>query len=289
MADDLTLESNLPYLEGLNVESLNVDAEDDVTLILNIPIPEYPDGQAFDDFVIGSEEAFEYATSFGIADSTTGTTYTLDKVEGSGGLGFDASTLTLVAQFPATFSNFTGTLQGLNPCFASGTLIATPHGAAQVETLGAGERVALHDGGGAEIVWVGHRRQRNGHVVRILTNALGHRVPGRDLVVSEDHALFLDGVLVQVGLPVNGETILRERRDEVVFYHLQLERHAVLLAEGAPAESYLDTGNRRQFSNCTLAYDPVGDAALPEPCAEMVFAGARLDAIRTALRPVPVA
>ncbi len=91
------------------------------------------------------------------------------------------------------------------------------------------------------------------------------------------------------GLLVNGETILRERRDEVMFYHLELERHSILLAEGAPAESYLDTGNRRQFSNCALVYDPVGDAAPSEPCADMIFAGSRLDAVRKALRPVPAA
>ncbi len=76
--------------------------------------------------------------------------------------------------------------------------------------------------------------------------------------------------------------IRRERHDEVVFWHVELERHGILLAEGAPAESYLDTGNRRQFGNCALSYDPV--PAVQEPCAEMVFAGERLDVTKAGLR-----
>ena len=105
-------------------------------------------------------------------------------------------------------------------------------------------------------------------------------MPHRDLVVSVDHGMFVDGVLVQAELLVNGSTIVRERQAAVIFWHVELDRHAILLAEGAPAESYLDTGNRRQFGNCGMAYDPIVDAAVCEPCAEMIFAGARLDAIR---------
>ena len=77
-------------------------------------------------------------------------------------------------------------------------------------------------------------------------------------MVSEDHGLFLDGVLVPAGLLVNGQAIVREMRDAVVF-----------------------SGNRRQFSNCAIGYDLT--ASLAEPCAETVFAGARLDAIRARL------
>ncbi len=35
----------------------------------------------------------------------------------------------------------------------------------------------------------------------------------------------------------------------VAYYHIELENHGVLLAEGLPAESYLDTGNRSSFVN----------------------------------------
>ncbi len=171
------------------------------------------------------------------------------------------------------------------PCFATGTMIATGGGDAAVEDLVPGDQVALATGGSARVVWLGHRRQLDGHVIRIRTHALGPHQPVRDLIVSEDHGLFLDGVLVQAGLLVNGESVVREGRDRVIFWHVELDRHGILLAENAAAESYLDTGNRRQFGNCPLSYDPV--QATSDMCAEMVFAGARLEAIRRRLAIAP--
>ena len=64
----------------------------------------------------------------------------------------------------------------------------------------------------------------------------------------------------------------------MTYHHVELEQHAILLAEGAPAESYLDTGNRARFANCPLCYDPV--VATADPCADMILAGARLEEIR---------
>jgi hypothetical protein len=169
-----------------------------------------------------------------------------------------------------------------NPCFAAGTLIATPHGDRSVETLAPGDELLLADGNTAPIVWVGNRRQHAGAVVRIKAGALDRKIPHRDLILSTDHALFLDGVLVPAGLLVEDRTILLEFRDCVTFHHIELAQHAILLADGAPAESYLDTGNRRQFGNCALSYDPM-DGASHEPCAAVVFGGPRLEAIRQSL------
>ena len=166
------------------------------------------------------------------------------------------------------------------PCFAAGTAIATPDGDRPVQELAPGDLVLLADGSTAPIVWTGRRRQHAGTVVRVKAGALAPDVPRRDLVVSTDHALYLDGHLVPAGLLVDDRTILLEDRDAVSFHHVELARHAILLAEGAPAESYLDTGNRRQFGNCGLTYDPL-DAARHEPCAELVLGGQRLEAIRS--------
>ena len=175
------------------------------------------------------------------------------------------------------------------PCFATGTGIATADGPVGVERLVAGRSVVVQATGElSRVAWIGHRRQCGGVVVRVRAGALGGQTPYRDLVVSSDHGLFLDGVLVPAGLLVDGETIVREWREEVVFWHVELERHGILLAEGAAAESYLDTGNRAQFGNCPLCYD-ARDAARHEPCAEMVFAGSRLERIRTGLARLSVA
>ncbi|HEX5328245.1 MAG TPA: Hint domain-containing protein [Acetobacteraceae bacterium] len=48
---------------------------------------------------------------------------------------------------------------------------------------------------------------------------------------------------------INGATIAQVPRDQVTYYHIELSRHDVLLAENLPAESYLDTGNRGMFEN----------------------------------------
>jgi hypothetical protein len=70
-------------------------------------------------------------------------------------------------------------------------------------------------------------------------------MPNRDLVVSPDHAIFVDGKRICARQLVNGTTIRQERDWTAVdYYHVELDRHAILLAEGLPAESYIDTGNR---------------------------------------------
>ena len=175
-----------------------------------------------------------------------------------------------------------GLITSVAPCFATGTMLLTPVGERSVEAIRPGEIVVLVDGSTAKVMWVGHRRHFNGEVIRVSAGALGQSIPIRDLVVSDDHGLYLDGLLVQAGLLVNGETIVRERREAVMFWHVELENHAILLADGVPAESYLDTGNRTQFSNCSLTYDPTKPGG--DVCAEMVFAGRRLEALRRRLR-----
>ena len=179
------------------------------------------------------------------------------------------------------------------PCFVSGTMIETPAGEIAVENIRPGDDIRLADGSIGRVHWVGHRRigctaRPDDAPIRIRAGALGGNLPRRDLVVSPDHALFLDGVLVPAGLLVDGVRIVCDDAERVTYHHVELERHAILLAEGAPAESYLDTGNRARFANCTLGYDPI-DAAGNDPCAEVVFGGPRLQAIRARLREREVA
>jgi len=51
-------------------------------------------------------------------------------------------------------------------------------------------------------------------------------------------------MLICIRQLVNGSTIRPERRWTAVdYYHVELDQHAILLAEGLPAESYIDTGN----------------------------------------------
>ena len=86
--------------------------------------------------------------------------------------------------------------------------------------------------------------------IRIERDAFADGMPHRDLVVSPDHAIFVDGKLICARQLVNGTTIRQELNWTAVdYYHVQLDQHAILLAEGLPAESYIDTGNSGFFAN----------------------------------------
>ena len=143
------------------------------------------------------------------------------------------------------------------PCFAAGTRIATGRGDVAVEELRAGDRVRTVSGALRPVTWIGHRlvdcrrhpRGENVWPVRVQAGAFGAGLPARDLLLSPDHSLFVDGVLMPVQHLVNGTVIVQERHDQVHYFHVELPRHDVLLAEGFPAESYLDTGNRHAFAN----------------------------------------
>ena len=68
-------------------------------------------------------------------------------------------------------------------------------------------------------------------------------------MLSPDHAVLIDGVLIPIRYLVNGATIVQQAVAEVTYWHVELPRHDLLLAEGLACESYLDTGNRASFEN----------------------------------------
>ncbi|MBP0465145.1 Hint domain-containing protein [Roseomonas sp. PWR1] len=202
------------------------------------------------------------------------------------------------------FHNFNGTVQFRNgslqvTCFAAGTMILTAAGERPVETLRAGDLVVTLMGGAglAPVRWLGRRgvdlrtHPRGAAVapILVLPGALGAGVPHRPLRVSPEHALLVDGVLVPAGLLVDGRTILRTPpRGRVTYFHVELERHDVLLAEGAPAESYLEMGNRQNFENGGLIVALHADFApaegcFREGCAPRIGEGPALDRLRAGL------
>ncbi|MCX7383331.1 MAG: Hint domain-containing protein [Alphaproteobacteria bacterium] len=183
-------------------------------------------------------------------------------------------------------------------CFAEGTRLLTDRGERPVETLRAGDRVAALLGGGlARIRWVGQRRivvrrhpdPERVRPVRIAPGALAPGVPHRALLVSPDHALHLDGALIPAHLLVNGATITQIDVDTVTYWHVELDRHDVVLAEGAAAETYLDTGNRGAFAGEAAAmlhpdFAAASFAAWHErACAPLLLGGDRLAAVHEML------
>jgi hypothetical protein len=142
-------------------------------------------------------------------------------------------------------------------CYRAGTLIATEGGEVAVEALREGDRVFSAFGGSAPAIWIGHscmdcRRHpypEGALPVRVAAHAFGEGLPRRDLYLSPEHAVFVDGVLIPIRTLVNGRSIRQEAVAFVHYFHVELPAHDVILAEGLPAESYLDTGSRGAFAN----------------------------------------
>jgi hypothetical protein len=188
-------------------------------------------------------------------------------------------------------------------CYVRGTRISTPAGEVPVEELRTGDAVVVASAGSPSpgaaepIRWIGrrhidclrHPRPADVWPVRVEAGAFRDNVPERDLFLSPDHAVFLDGVLIPIRHLINDTTVAQEPRDKVEYWHIELARHGVLLAEGLPAESYLDTGNRHAFGNGPVealypAFGSTADNAWANnACAPLVESGPILEALRARL------
>jgi collagen type I/II/III/V/XI/XXIV/XXVII alpha len=75
----------------------------------------------------------------------------------------------------------------------------------------------------------------------------------------------------------------------IEYFHIELDRHEIILAEGLPAESYLDAGDRDQFDNggAPLAlYPDFASRAWKYAAAALVRIGPLLEAARRHLAGV---
>jgi hypothetical protein len=159
---------------------------------------------------------------------------------------------------PSHIDNFT--TGDFTLCFLAGTMISCPGGERAVETLAIGDPVLTADGRTVPVKWLGRQTivrpfgiVESRRPVAIAAGALGDNVPIRDLRLTSDHALLIDGVLVHAGALVNGGTIRHLSNEELgprfIVYHIEAENHEVILAEGAPAETFVDNATRRIYDN----------------------------------------
>ena len=180
-------------------------------------------------------------------------------------------------------------------CFCTGTRLATEAGDMPVEILAIGGTVVTASGEHRRIKWLGHRSYAgrflatnpNVQPIRFRAGSLGDGLPRRDLLVSPDHAMLLDGLLVPARCLVNSTTIVRNRVERVDYFHVELDTHDVLLAEGAASESFMDDDSRGVFHNAAEFAALYPDALRPDGfCARRVEQGPELEAIRRRLAEV---
>ncbi|WP_159993213.1 Hint domain-containing protein [Roseomonas sp. 18066] len=182
-------------------------------------------------------------------------------------------------QFALSEDGSDGSVMMAATCYASGTLIMTISGAAPIDTLRPGDLVTTVDPMGLAaqpVRWIGIQTVMKrfadplqAYPVRIRAGALAEGLPARDLLLSPDHAIRLDGLLVQAGALVNGSSIARlaaaELPERFSYYHIELPGHALVLAEGVAGESFVDNVTRRRFDNFSEFAALHGEAGPPIP------------------------
>jgi Hint domain len=191
---------------------------------------------------------------------------------------------------------------GGNACFLRGTHLLTPDGERKIEDFRIGDQVSSSNGDAKPIQWIARRVYRRSTEsrhpdsvlpVRIAKGALAPDVPHRDLMISQQHALWVDGVFIKAIDLVNGSSITLDSAAElsqIEYLHVKLARHDVIFAEGAPSETLLVySGNAQRFDNFVEHLRLFGEDATDElRCAPIVFGSVRgklMSRLRSAVSP----
>jgi hypothetical protein len=164
-------------------------------------------------------------------------------------------------------------------CFGRGTLIRTAHGEAPVEDLTNGALV-MTSNGALPVKWVGRQTiTRNASAswhpsvlpIRVSRFAIDDRTPQRDLYLSQEHGLLIDGVLIPAKYLVNGRSIAFDddaRMSETIEYFcVEFDTHEVIFAEGTAAESFRYAGGQIAWDNLGEYQDLYGSEHVTSACA----------------------
>lgn len=153
-----------------------------------------------------------------------------------------------------------GTYSDTFSCFLKDSLIKTQNGYMPVQDIAPGEKVSVFIDGTEEqkeVVWAGTAHvvvnanlpeDQAGYPIRILKNSIAENVPFKDMLITPEHCLFVEGKFVPARMLVNGRSIYYDTTTTSYdYYHIETEKHSVIMADGMLTESYLDTGSRRNF------------------------------------------
>ena len=239
---------------------------------------------------LGSDDTIDLTAFSGITNVDD---LTIQEVNGNTVItvpGSNGGTITVEGKSPADVLSHIAVA-----CVMRGTMVLTPTGEVLVESLAIGDTVMTIDGTAEPVRWIGRRSYSRPFLsysdkiapIMFQTGSLGPNSPERPLYVSPEHAMYVDKVLVPARLLENGVTIRPIKDfDTVEYFHLEFDEPQVILTNGAPSESYVDTGNRRMFANYreyVAMYGEPGDEVRHDRRFYTVCSGAALEAIRRRL------
>jgi hypothetical protein len=184
-------------------------------------------------------------------------------------------------------------------CYLKGTRLLAVRGLKKIEELEIGDRLVTLSGDAEKIQWIGrcsYHRDSDGpwpeHVkpIRIARGALHHDVPHTDLFVSQNHRIYVDGLLIRAADLLNGDTIAIDSRDActtIEYLHVKTTRHSISFAEGLQSETLLLNEHSKylfdNFDEFEQSYDSEA-ALLEEPCAPVYASHGHRDELRSRLK-----
>lgn len=152
----------------------------------------------------------------------------------------------------------------ITKCFLSGTHIMTENGERVVEELAVGDQIITFKDGKEvlqTIVWVGsmdvdvnnYSNKETLYPIRIKAHAFGLNQPHRDLLVTPEHTIYVDGGLTPARMLVNGRSIIVDKSiEKYTVHHIETIEHSIILSENLLTESYLNTDNKDMFNGETV-------------------------------------
>ncbi len=199
---------------------------DHITVESGANIASVNGGKGFDTLHLDGPARVEYD-----ADPSSGTVFYLDEDGNDTGESFDFKSIERIT------------------CFTLGTLIITERGKQPIETLSVGDRVWTLDAGLQPIAWIGRATVPAFGPLAPIFIAKGALDNDRDLLVSPQHRMMLDGwrvevhcgtdeVLAPAKALTNDTTIRRLEGGTVTYIHIAFDSHQIVMAEGIPSESF---------------------------------------------------
>ena len=207
------------------------------------------EGTTVHSFVSFSDTAVTVTATTGPANGLTSTEI------GVAGTGTSLETTDDGATYYTQATPNSGTI----PCLVNGTLVQTEHGNLLVEDLRAGMLLQTMDDTfkplrkllSKSVTAAQMCANPKLYPIRICAHALGNGLPKRDLLVSRQHRMLVESQIVKrmfgqdcvlipaVKLLALPGVYIDHSPESVTYFHLLMDAHEVIYAEGAPTESLL--------------------------------------------------